>query len=127
MNNIKGAIITVVELIMIVFGIISLLMKDVKGNKNYYSVPEYNNSVPEYNSNDKKKDKFTINDFVNFEVIVDGEIQLGEKRKGVILRDKNTDILYLSCDGMYRTALTPLYDENGNILKMKNFIKSHKK
>ena len=120
-NNIKGAIITVVILIMIVFGIIFLLIKNnVKGNKNYYSVPEYN-------SNDKKKDKFTINDFVNFEVIVDGEIQLGEKRKGVILRDKNTDILYLSCDGMYRTALTPLYDENGNILKMKNFIKSHKK
>ena len=120
-NNIKGAIITVVELIMIVFGIIFLLIKNnVKGNKNYYSVPEYN-------SNDKKKDKFTINDFVNFEVIVDGEIQLGEKRKGVILRDKNTDILYLSCDGMYRTALTPLYDENRNVLKMKNFIKSHKK
>ncbi len=121
MNNIKGAIITVVVWIMIVFGIIFLLIKNnVKGNKNYYSVPEYN-------SNDKKKDKFTINDFVNFEVIVDGEIQLGEKRKGVILRDKNTDILYLSCDGMYRTALTPLYDENGNVLKMKNFIKSHKK
>ena len=120
-NNIKGAIITVVELIMIVFGIIFLLIKNnVKGNKNYYSVPEYT-------SYDKKKDKFTINDFVNFEVIVDGEIQLGEKRKGVILRDKNTDILYLSCDGMYRTALTPLYDENGNVLKMKNFIKSHKK
>lgn len=120
-NNIKGAIITVVVFIMIIFGIIFLLIKNnVKGNKNYYSVPEYN-------SNDKKKDKFTINDFVNFEVIVDGEIQLGEKRKGVILRDKNTDILYLSCDGMYRTALTPLYDENGNVLKMKNFIKSHKK
>ena len=120
-NNIKGAIITVVVWIMIVFGIIFLLIKNnVKGNKNYYSVPEYN-------SNDKKKDKFTINDFVNFEVIVDGEIPLGEKRKGVILRDKNTDILYLSCDGMYRTALTPLYDENGNVLKMKNFIKSHKK
>ena len=120
-NNIKSAIITVVVWIMIVFGIIFLLIKNnVKGNKNYYSVPEYN-------SNDKKKDKFTINDFVNFEVIVDGEIQLGEKRKGVILRDKNTDILYLSCDGVYRTALTPLYDENGNVLKMKNFIKSHKK
>lgn len=120
-NNIKGAIITVVVWIMIVFGIIFLLIKNnVKGNKNYYSVPEYN-------SNDKKKDKFTINDFVNFEVIVDGEIQLGLKRKGVIIRDKNTDILYLSCDGMYRTALTPLYDENGNVLKMKNFIKSHKK
>lgn len=120
-NNIKSAIITIVVLIMIVFGIIFLLMKcDAKGNKNYYSVPEYDNS-------DKKKDKFTINDFVNFEVIVNGEIQLGEKRKGVILRDKNTDILYLSCDGMYRTALTPLYDENGNVLKMKNFIKSHKK
>lgn len=120
-NNIKGAIITVVVWIMIVFGIIFILIKNnVKGNKNYYSIPEYN-------SNDKKKDKFTINDFVNFEVIVDGEIQLGEKRKGVILRDKNTDILYLSCDGMYRTALTPLYDENGNVLKMKNFIKSHKK
>ena len=120
-NNIKGAIITVVVFIMIIFGIIFLLIKNnVKGNKNYYSLPEYN-------SNDKKKDKFTINDFVNFEVIVDGEIQLGEKRKGVILRDKNTDILYLSCDGMYRTALTPLYDENGNVLKMKNFIKSHKK
>lgn len=120
-NNIKGAIITVVVLIMIVFGIIFLLIKNnVKGNKNYYSVPEYN-------SNDKKKDKFTINDFVNFEVIVDGKIPLGEKRKGVILRDKNTDILYLSCDRMYSTALTPLYDENGNVLKMKNFIKSHKK
>lgn len=121
MHNVKGAIIAIVAAIAIIFGVIFLLMKyDVKGNKNYYSVPEYN-------SNDKKKDKFTIDDFVNFEVIVDGEIQLGEKRKGVILRDKNTDILYLSCDGMYRTALTPLYDENGNVLKMKNFIKSHKK